>query len=47
MRFRAFGELTGAMRLMQPLLGRVLKRQFTQQLATLQHVLAEHPHTVL
>jgi uncharacterized protein YndB with AHSA1/START domain len=48
MRFRAFGELTGAMRLMQPLLGRVLKRQFTQQLATLQHVLASgQTHTVL
>jgi uncharacterized protein YndB with AHSA1/START domain len=35
MRFRAFGELSGGMRLAQPLLGRVLKRQFQQQLATL------------
>ena len=40
MRFRAFGELTGAMRLVQPLLGRVLKRQFARQLATLGRVLA-------
>ena len=48
MRFRGFGELFGAMRLMQPLLRRVLKRQFTQQLATLKHVLASgQTHTVL
>jgi len=47
MRFRAFGELTGAMRLVQPLLGRVLKRQFRSQLETLRRVLAEHPQRVL
>jgi uncharacterized protein YndB with AHSA1/START domain len=40
LRFRAFGRLTGAMRLGQPLLGWVLKRQFTLQLATLQRVIA-------
>jgi uncharacterized protein YndB with AHSA1/START domain len=40
MRFRAFGQLRGAGRLAQPLLGGVLKRQFTQQLATLQRALA-------
>ncbi len=40
MRFRAFGQLTGAMRFAQPLLARVLKRQFAGQLATLQTRLA-------
>jgi uncharacterized protein YndB with AHSA1/START domain len=40
MRFRAHGELTGPMRLLQPVLGRTLKRQFAQQLATLERVLA-------
>ena len=40
MRFRAHGELTGAMRLLQPVLARTLKRQFTQQLHTLERVLA-------
>jgi uncharacterized protein YndB with AHSA1/START domain len=40
LRFRVFGQLTGAMRLAQPLLGRMLKRQFTLQLATLQRVIA-------
>jgi uncharacterized protein YndB with AHSA1/START domain len=37
--FRAFGQLGGAMRLRQPVLGRVLKRQFTAQLAELRRVL--------
>jgi uncharacterized protein YndB with AHSA1/START domain len=40
MRFRAHGELTGALRLLQPLLARTLKRQFAQQLRTLEEVLA-------
>ena len=40
MRFRAYGELGGAMRLFQPVLGRTLKRQFAQQLDTLGRVLS-------
>jgi uncharacterized protein YndB with AHSA1/START domain len=40
MRFRAHGQLTGPMRLLQPVLGRTLKRQFAQQLSTLERVLA-------
>ena len=40
MRFRAYGELGGAMRLLQPVLGRTLKRQFAQQLDTLGRVLS-------
>ena len=40
LRFRAFGQLTGATRFVQPLLARVLKRQFAGQLATLQTRLA-------
>jgi uncharacterized protein YndB with AHSA1/START domain len=43
MRFRAFGKLTGPMRLAQPVLGRMLKRQFTAQLATLKRVLEAEP----
>jgi hypothetical protein len=39
MRFRGHGQPTGAMRLAQPLLQRVLKRQFGQQCATLKQVL--------
>ena len=42
-RFRAFGQLTGAMRIAQPLLGRLLKRQFTEQVATLKRVLEDAP----
>lgn len=42
-RFRGHGQLTGAMRLAQPLLQRVLKRQFASQCATLKHVLEEPP----
>jgi uncharacterized protein YndB with AHSA1/START domain len=38
--FRAYGRLTGAMRLAQPLLRRVLKRQFAAQLDTLARVLS-------
>lgn len=37
--FRAFGQLEGAMRLMQPVLGRVLKRQFVGQLGELKRAL--------
>ncbi len=37
--FRAHGQLTGAMRLAQPLLQRVLKRQFASHCATLKDVL--------
>ena len=40
-RFNGHGQLTGPMRLAQPLLGRALKRQFTQQVATLKRVLEE------
>ena len=39
LRFRAHGKLTGAARLTEPLLGRVLRKQFTQQCATLKRVL--------
>jgi uncharacterized protein YndB with AHSA1/START domain len=39
MRFRAYGELGGPMRFLQPILGRTLKRQFAQQLDTLGRVL--------
>jgi uncharacterized protein YndB with AHSA1/START domain len=41
MRFAAHGELSGPMRLAQPLLQRVLKRQFTQQTATLKQLLED------
>src|SRR4051794_35567835 len=40
MRFRAHGRLSGPMRLLEPVLGRTLKRQFSQQLQTLQRLLA-------
>ena len=43
LRFRAFGKLTGAMRLAEPFLGRMLKRQFTEQVATLKRVLEAEP----
>jgi uncharacterized protein YndB with AHSA1/START domain len=39
MRFRGHGQLTGAMRLVQPLLQRVLKRQFAENCAALKRVL--------
>ncbi len=39
MRFRGYGQPTGAMRLAQPVLQRVLKRQFASQCATLKQVL--------
>lgn len=43
MRFRAHGQLTGPMRLAQPLLQRLLKRQFTEHCATLKRVLEDAP----
>ena len=39
MRFRAHGSLTGPSRLIEPLVGRMLRKQFTQQVATLKDVL--------
>jgi len=39
MRFRGHGHATGAMRLAQPVLQRVLKRQFTGQCNTLRQVM--------
>jgi len=42
-RFRAHGRLTGAMRLAEPLLGRMLRKQFTEQCATLKQVVEERP----
>jgi uncharacterized protein YndB with AHSA1/START domain len=39
MRFRAHGRLTGATRLIEPLVGRMLRKQFTEQVATLKAVL--------
>jgi uncharacterized protein YndB with AHSA1/START domain len=39
LRFRGHGQPTGTMRLAQPLLQRVLKRQFAKQCATLKEVL--------
>ena len=41
LRFRAYGQLTGAMKLAQPLLGRMLRKQFTEQVATLKRVLEQ------
>ena len=38
-RFRAYGEPTGAMRLAQPLLRRTLRKQFAEHCATLKRVL--------
>jgi len=43
LRFGGHGELTGAKRLAQPLLQRVLKRQFATQCATLKRVLEQSP----
>ena len=39
MRFRAHGKLTGAGRLIEPLVARMLRKQFAQHLATLKQVL--------
>jgi uncharacterized protein YndB with AHSA1/START domain len=42
-RFRAHGGLEGPLKLMQPLVGRMLRKQFTEQVATLKRVLEEAP----
>jgi len=39
MRFRAHGKLTGVGRLIEPLVARMLRKQFAQHLATLKQVL--------
>jgi len=39
MRFKAYGRLDGPLRLLQPLLGRTLERQFKRQCATLKGLL--------
>jgi uncharacterized protein YndB with AHSA1/START domain len=41
LRFRAHGRLTGPTRLAEPFLGRMLRKQFTQQCAALKHVLED------
>jgi uncharacterized protein YndB with AHSA1/START domain len=41
MRFRTYGQPTGAMRMLQPVLRRTLKKQFSESCATLKQVL-EH-----
>ena len=43
MRFRAHGRLSGPTRIIEPLLGRMLRRQFTEQVATLKQVLERTP----
>ena len=43
MRFRAHGKLTGASRLIEPLVARMLRKQFTEQVATLKQVLERTP----
>jgi uncharacterized protein YndB with AHSA1/START domain len=42
-RFRAHGSLTGPTRLIQPLVGRMLRKQFARQVATLKRVLEDAP----
>lgn len=41
LRFRAHGSLTGPTRIVEPLVGRMLRRQFARQLATLKRVLED------
>lgn len=43
LRFRAHGKLTGPTRIIEPLVGRMLRKQFTQQVATLKRVLENAP----
>jgi uncharacterized protein YndB with AHSA1/START domain len=45
MHFRVHGQLTGPMRLAQPLLRRVLARQFASHCATLKRVMVDTPAT--
>jgi len=46
MRFRAHGRRTGPGRIMEPLVGRMLRKQFTEQVATLKRLLEEAPVAV-
>ena len=41
MRFRSYGQPTGAMRVLQPVLRRTLRKQFSENCATLKRVLEE------
>jgi uncharacterized protein YndB with AHSA1/START domain len=43
MRFRAHGKVTGSTRIIEPLVRRMLRKQFAQQLATLKSVLEDAP----
>ena len=43
MRFRGHGKVTGPTRIIEPLVGRMLRKQFTQQVATLKRVLEDAP----
>jgi len=43
MRFRAHGKLSGPTRIIEPLVGRMLRKQFTEQVATLKQVLERAP----
>jgi uncharacterized protein YndB with AHSA1/START domain len=43
MRFRVHGKLTGATRIIEPLVGRMLRKQFSEQVATLKRVLEDAP----
>ena len=40
-RFRVHGNVTGPTRIIEPLVGRMLRKQFTQQVATLKRVLED------
>jgi uncharacterized protein YndB with AHSA1/START domain len=41
--FRAHGKLSGPTRIIEPLVGRMLRKQFTEQVATLKQVLEAAP----
>lgn len=45
MRFRAHGKLGGAARIVEPLLARMLRKQFAQHVATLKQVMESAPVT--
>ena len=45
MRFRAHGSLSGPTRVIEPLVARMLRKQFGQHVATLKHVLESAPVT--
>jgi hypothetical protein len=42
-RFRVHGKLTGPTRIIEPLVGRMLRKQFSEQVATLKRVLEDAP----